>query len=130
MAKKEEVVVKKTTKVTLETRTWGSSTIHRGGGLPMISDRTEAAVEWLKAQGYKPAEIELIGEKPANWDAVFDENPVAPVVVPPSGDGIRDDSVPSLTAEERAALHQKDPITEPAPVTTAMPIIEDTTAPV
>jgi hypothetical protein len=112
MAKKEEVVVKKTTKVTLETRTWGSSTIYRGAGLPAITDRTEKAVEWLKAQGYKPAEIELIGEKPANWDAVFDENPVAPIAEPVSGSGIMDDSVPSL-ADSANAAEVLDTVVEP-----------------
>jgi hypothetical protein len=115
MAKKEEIVVKKTTKVTLETRTWGSAMIYREN-LPTISDRTERAVEWLKAQGYKPVEIELIGEKPANWDAVFDENPVAPVVVPAVGDGIMDDSIPALTPAEHETLVKKDAEPETAPV--------------
>jgi hypothetical protein len=116
MAKKDEVVVKKTTKVTLEVKSHGKSTIYREGGLPWLIDRTEKSVEWLKAQGYKPAEIELVGEKPSNWDAVFDENPVAPVAKPISGDGIMDDSVPLMTPEEREALVKKNVEPETAPV--------------
>jgi len=87
MAKAKDVVaVKKTTTVSLHVGIHGSSTIVRSEGLPMIGDRTDKAVEWLAAQGFKPNDIELVGEKPANWDAVFEiappvENDV-PVVKP------------------------------------------------
>ena len=73
MAKAKDVVaVKKTTTVSLHVGRHGSSMIVRSEGLPMISDKTERAVEWLAAQGFKPKDIELVGEKPANWDAVFE----------------------------------------------------------
>lgn len=81
MAKKEEAPVKKTTTVTLQVGAAGMSIIERGNGLPFISDRTEKAVEWLKAKGYKVTDIELIGAKPANWDTVFEIAPAVPTVV-------------------------------------------------
>jgi len=81
MAKAKDVVaVKKTTTVSLHVGIHGSSTIVRSEGLPMIGDKTERAVEWLAAQGFKPNDIELVGEKPANWDAVFEIAPPAPPV--------------------------------------------------
>ena len=43
----------------------------------MITDKTDKSVIWLAANGFTAEQIEIIGEKPANWDAVF--NP--PVVV-------------------------------------------------
>ena len=51
--------------------------------LPFIDDKTDEAVTWLAAQGYKEAEIEIIGEKPASWDTVYPQ-PVkepAPIVI-------------------------------------------------
>ena len=80
MAKKEEAPVKKTTTVTLQVGAAGISIIERGNGLPFISDRTDKAVEWLKAKGYKVTDVELIGEKPSNWDTVFEIAPADPVV--------------------------------------------------
>jgi len=75
VAKKEEAPVKKTTTVTLQVGAAGISIIERGNGLPFISDRTDKAVEWLKAKGYKVTDVELIGEKPSNWDTVFEIAP-------------------------------------------------------
>jgi hypothetical protein len=83
MAKKDEVIAKKTTKVSLYVGPSGTSTIVRSDGMPQIIDKTEKNVEWLAAKGFKPVDIELVGEKPANWDTVFEIAPVVdPVVVP------------------------------------------------
>jgi hypothetical protein len=39
--------------------------------MPFIVDRTEKVAPWLKNQGFKAEEIEIIGEKPAGWDEMF-----------------------------------------------------------
>ena len=44
-------------------------------------------MRWLHAKGYKEADIEIIGEKPAIWDAIFSppvvaQEPVAPILAP------------------------------------------------
>ena len=56
----------------------GTSTIFRPN-LPFIVDKTEASVTWLKQNGFKESEIEIVGEKLANWDAVF--NPAKKIEV-------------------------------------------------
>ena len=71
MAKKEEIV-KKTTKITIHFQ-GESATIIRQDNFPMIIDKTEKSVEWLAAKGFKPAEIEIIGEKPSCWINSFPE---------------------------------------------------------
>ena len=78
MAKKSEETVKKTTKVRIEFR-GDSAVIHRGEGLPAIWDKTENSVAWLKDIGYKPEEVEIVGDKPQCWDAIFSP-PVEPIV--------------------------------------------------
>jgi len=111
MVKKEEkkvVKVVKTTIVTLRTG-WGYadvSRIERDGGWPTITDKTESAVEWLKAKGYKVTDVDLIGEKPANWDTVWEIAPVEPVVVVPEA--------PSAPEEQPALIA---PIADPADAT-------------
>jgi len=75
MATKAETVEKKTTKVSLYVGTYGSSTIVREDRMPQIMDKTEKTVEWLKAKGYEVKDIELIGDKPANWNSVFEIEP-------------------------------------------------------
>jgi hypothetical protein len=75
-APKVEAVSKKF-KVTLQVKN-GYSTIVREG-LPRIDDNTEQAVEWLAKKEYKLEDIELIGEKPSNWDSVFNLQVEQPV---------------------------------------------------
>jgi hypothetical protein len=78
MAKEVIAPVKKTTTVSLTTKVSGRpgiSIIERGNKLPDIYDKTPNAVEWLKANGYAVKDIELIGDKPANWDSVFEIEP-------------------------------------------------------
>jgi len=53
-----------------------NSTIFRDR-MPFIDDKTNEAVKWLAANGYKESEIEIIGEKPAVWDTVFSKEIVA-----------------------------------------------------
>ena len=53
--------------------------------LPFIDDKTDEAVTWLAAQGYKEAEIEIIGEKPAIWETIYPQpvkEPEAVTVAP------------------------------------------------
>lgn len=110
MAKKEEKAPVKTTTVTLRTG-WGYvdvSRIERDGGWPTITDKTSHAVEWLKAHGYKVTDIELIGEKPANWDTVWEIAPVVPVEV----------VVAPIVPTEPPALI--DPIVAPADATAVL----------
>jgi hypothetical protein len=47
------------------------STIYRNDGMPSIDDKTDEAVKWLAAKGYKESDIEIIGEKPAIWATVY-----------------------------------------------------------
>lgn len=68
---KGKVVEKSDVKVTLRVHSQESATIHRGNGLPFITDKTVNAVLWLKEKKYEEKEIAIIGEKPATWDAVF-----------------------------------------------------------
>lgn len=55
-----------------------SSCIFRTG-MPFIEDETNNSICWLKANGYKPEEIEIIGEKPECWNSVFP--PAEPTLV-------------------------------------------------
>ena len=84
MAKKEAAPKKKTTTVILTTPHGYAhlSEIAREGGWPTIVDRSEHAVEWLKAHGYKVTDIEIVGQKPANFDTVFEIAPPASVEAP------------------------------------------------
>ena len=68
---KEVSTKKKTTTVSLYVTNYGSSTIVRSGGMPMIIDQTDKALEWLKAHEYKASDIEIIGEKPSCWDTIY-----------------------------------------------------------
>ena len=70
-ADKKEAVAKSPYKVTLKVHSQSSATIIRPDGFPQITDKTQDAVKWLAAKSYKPEEIEIIGEKPSNWDEVF-----------------------------------------------------------
>jgi hypothetical protein len=87
MGKATKVPEKPTFKVRLRVDDRGHSTIIRNEGLPFIEDKTDKAVIWLAANGFKENEIEIIGKKPACWDAVFSppvveatvEAPEAPV---------------------------------------------------
>jgi hypothetical protein len=81
MAKKVEETVKKTTKVQIEF-CGGSAIVHRGEG-PSIWDKTENSITWIKDKGYKPEDVEIIGDKPPCWDAIF--SPPEPAV-PVGGD--------------------------------------------
>jgi len=76
----EKEVIKPTSKARL--RVYGEkSIIYRNEGYPYIEDKSTESVVWLERNGYKPAEIEVIGDKPSNWDAVFNPAPVIPEVV-------------------------------------------------
>jgi len=111
VAKETVAPVKKTTTVTLQVGAAGMSIIERGNGLPFISDRTEKTVEWFKAKGYKVTDVELIGEKPSNWDTVWEIAPADPVV-----------------PEEQPTL--VDPIADPAnPTAVLTEVVSDETAP-
>lgn len=68
---KVKVEVKSDIKVTIKVHSQESATIYRGEGLPFITDKTVNSVTWLKDKGYEEKEIEIIGEKPATWDAIF-----------------------------------------------------------
>jgi ABC-type sugar transport system substrate-binding protein len=70
MAEKNKEV-KPVSKVRLRVHSQESATIIRNEGLPMITDRTEKTVTWLAANGFQAGEIEILGEKPSNWDEVF-----------------------------------------------------------
>ena len=58
----------------------GFSIIFRNNGMPFIIDKTDNAVTWLVTNGYKEKEIEIIGEKPVIWDALFSP-PKSPTLV-------------------------------------------------
>jgi hypothetical protein len=60
---------KKSFKVRL--RVYGDKATICRDRLPFIEDKTDEAVKWLAAHGYKESEIEIIGDKPAIWDTVF-----------------------------------------------------------
>lgn len=72
--KKEEPKVKKP--VTFQVK-GGSSIIYRNDGSPFIVEETGRAVKWLVDKGYKEKDIEIVGEKPAVWDAAF--SPPCPI---------------------------------------------------
>ena len=80
MAKKE-TVEKPGSKIRLRMYN-DKAVIHRNGGLPSIEDKATEAVVWLERNGFKPEDIEVFGEKPANWDQVFAIAPAVPVEVP------------------------------------------------
>jgi hypothetical protein len=73
-------VAKSKFKVHLRSVSTSSAVIYRDN-LPDIIDNREAAVRWLAEKGFKAEEIEIIGEKPANWDVVFPP-PAAPEAIP------------------------------------------------
>jgi hypothetical protein len=68
---------KKIYKISLDIRSGGSSIIYRHDGFPFICDTTDNSVKWLHDKGYKEADIEIIGEKPAIWDSIFSPPVVA-----------------------------------------------------
>jgi hypothetical protein len=70
MSKEKTVIENSKFKVQIRVSTDGTSTVIRRD-LPFIIDKTDKSVAWLVAQGFKESEIEIIGEKPANWDAIF-----------------------------------------------------------
>ena len=72
-------VVKSKFKVCLCTDS-SSAKIYRPN-MPYIIDNKEAAVRWLAEKGFKAEEIEVVGEKPVNWDTVFPPHGV-PETVP------------------------------------------------
>jgi len=39
--------------------------------LPFLADTADLAVHWLFDNGYKPEEVEVIGEKPESWYKTF-----------------------------------------------------------
>lgn len=47
------------------------SIIVRGSGLPDIIIRSDKSAEWLVKQGFKIGDIKIVGNKPSNWDEVF-----------------------------------------------------------
>jgi hypothetical protein len=67
-------------KIRFQVNAGGSSIIYRNDGLPFIIDKTNNAIKWIADKGYKEKEIEIIGEKPAEWDAIF--SPPPPVIAP------------------------------------------------
>jgi len=69
MAKKQDEIVKKTTKVRIEFLN-EKATIYREG-LPFISDKIEKSVKWLNENGYKSEEIEIVGNKPECWNIIY-----------------------------------------------------------
>jgi hypothetical protein len=70
MAKKSEETTAKKTKIRIEFRS-GSAIIYRKEKLPFLSDKEENSIKWLKENGYKPEEIEIVGNKPLCWDEIF-----------------------------------------------------------
>lgn len=79
---KVKVEVKSDIKVTIKVHSQESATIYRGEGLPFITDKTVNSVTWLKDKGYEEKEIEIIGEKPATWDATFNPPKVEEPAIP------------------------------------------------
>ena len=69
-AAKPVAVEKSKFKAHLRTVSCSSAIIYRDN-MPDIIDNKEAAVRWLAEKGFKAEEIEVMGEKPANWDTVF-----------------------------------------------------------
>jgi hypothetical protein len=69
---KEPVIVKKDN--TFQSFADGTSRIFRKD-LPAIIDKTDNLIQWLVANNYKAADIDIIGEKPASWDAAFGIKP-------------------------------------------------------
>jgi len=81
MGKEKETVAPSKFKAQLRVHSQETSTVVRLNGMPMITDKTDKSVVWLAANGFKAEQIEIIGEKPANWDAVFNP-PVAEAPAP------------------------------------------------
>lgn len=73
MSKEKTVIETSKFKVQIRVSTDGTSTVIRRD-LPFIIDKTDKSVAWLVAHGFKESDIEIIGEKPANWDAIFNPN--------------------------------------------------------
>jgi len=127
MAKKEEKLPPKTTTVTLTTP-WGYahvSQIFRGKDFPTIVDVSERALEWLKKNGYKEKDIEVVGVKPSNWDEMY---PPPPVVVEETVKEV----APEVLAEVKPVI---EPVIEPvveglsiavSEATIIVPVVEPT----
>jgi hypothetical protein len=95
----EKPVVKKVFKVRLEV-TEGHATIIRPN-MPMIYDSPENAAAWISANGFKAEDIEVIGDKPSNWNTFYP----APVI----------EAAPVV--EQVATVFEAAPVAEPvAPV--------------
>jgi hypothetical protein len=66
----EEKIVKRSNKVRIEFHN-GSATIYRKEKLPFLSDKEENSIKWLKEKGYKPEDLDIVGNKPSCWDVIF-----------------------------------------------------------
>ena len=68
---------KKVYPISIEFYTDGKSKIIRKD-LPMLIDKTDKSIAWLKANNFKEGDIEIIGNKPDCWETYYP----APVVEP------------------------------------------------
>jgi hypothetical protein len=103
----EKKVVKKVYAATIQFYPDGTSTIIRPN-MPMLIDKTDKAVSWLKDNGFKVEDIEVIGDKPSCWDIVY------PAPVPD----------PAMVEKLAAVLDGKPAEPAPTPAPVADPIID------
>lgn len=117
-SKKIEKVEKPVYKIRLKVHSQEKSTIFRNDGFPFIDDKTENAVKWLADKGYKPEEIEILGEKPAIWEIVYPKPVVeAPIVEVPTVEA------PIVETPVAAAASNIIIAVDSAPVTIDVPLM-------
>ena len=74
----EKVAPKKVYKISIRFGSSGGTSMIIRNDLPSLIDNTEKSVAWLKANDFKEADIEIIGNKPECWETYYP----APVVEP------------------------------------------------
>lgn len=111
--KTEKKVVKKVYKIRLRVYPDGTSMIMRNE-LPSLIDKTENSINWLGANGFKPDEIELLGEKPPIWDTVYPSTAPAPVIEQPA-------------VEPEVAPVSVEPVVDPIVQGLDLPVAEEVT---
>ena len=113
--KPEKAAPKKVYKIRIQFYSEGGAMITRKD-LPALIDTTENSVKWLAEQGFKPDDIEVIGEKPASWNDVYpapEPSPVEKITA------VLDGTAPiAEVVLLESAISEAAPVGDPAPVIT------------
>ena len=67
----EKEIKKNVKKISFHVKSDSSIIYRNNTELPFLIDKTENSIKWLVENGFKQEDIEIVGEKPPMWDAIF-----------------------------------------------------------